>query len=305
TYCMPAEGWPLIERTGLLSLEELARVIRVFAGLGVERVRLTGGEPLVRRGVVDLVREIAQTPGIQQVAMTTNAHLLARHAQGLWDAGLRGLNVSLDTFDPERFATITRGGDVAKVIEGIQAAQAVGFTDIKINAVALDRLNGDDAPALVEGCWANGWLPRFIEVMPIGSLVEQRRDRLTSEQVFDRISRVHPLRWLERTNTPNGPARYAVVTEGPEAGQRVGFISPMSDHGFCSTCNRVRLTARGGFRPCLADDHEVSLLQAIRDGATDESLAGLIRQGLAGKLEAHHLRTPTRAPVSTMTGIGG
>ncbi len=304
---MPAEGWPTGARAGVLSLDELVRVVAVFAELGVRRVRLTGGEPLVRRGIVDFVRRVAALPGIDDVAMTTNGHLLARDARALREAGLTGLNVSLDTFDADRFAAITRGGDLNAVLAGLHAAQAAGFEGIKINAVALAGLNDDAFVELVDRCWREGWLPRFIEVMPIGGLGDQRAHRLDSAQVFAAISAHFPLAWQTPSaqRAPRGPARYAVVTGGPAKGREVGFISPMSDDGFCGTCNRVRLTARGGFRPCLADDHEVSILQAVRGGADDAALKALIQAAVAGKLEAHHLRTPTRAPLATMTGIGG
>jgi cyclic pyranopterin phosphate synthase len=304
---MPAEGFPRLPRDHLLSFEEQVRVVRLMAGMGVERIRLTGGEPLIRRDAVALVERLKAIKGIQEVAMTTNGHLLARHAEPLWAAGLRGLNVSIDTFDSEAFARITRGGDLFEVLRGIEAAQEAGFTGIKVNAVSMRGLNDQDHVAFVEHCWRRDLLPRFIELMPIGQLDGQRSEFVSSEAMLTNINAVHPLH-IEGAAcgvVPSGPAHYAVVTEGPWTGRKVGFISPMSDDGFCDKCNRARLTARGGLRACLADDREVSILQAIREGADDESLVELIAQAVSGKRAHHNLRGATGAPLAVMTGIGG
>lgn len=307
-YCMPAEGFPHAAREAVLSLEEIARFVEVMAELGVERVRLTGGEPLVRRGVVDLVRWIAGTPGIKAVAMTTNGHLLERHAADLRAAGLRDLNVSIDSFDAERFAAITRGGDLGRVLAGLAAAERAGFTGIKINAVAVRGVNDDEIASFTARCWEAGWLPRFIELMPVGGLdFQSEARRVPTAEILAVLRAAFPLEPGGRAQgaVPAGPADYQVVTAGPHAGRRVGIISPMSDHGFCAACNRARLTARGGLRACLADDAEVSILQAVRAGASREALVALVREAVEGKREAHRMRVEDTIPRSVMTGIGG
>lgn len=309
TYCMPEEGLPAVPEASRLSLDELFRVVRLLVDVGVRRVRVTGGEPLIRKGVVDFIARIAALPQVEQVAMTTNGHLLARHAHALYAAGLRSLNVSLDTFDPERFAAVTRGGDVAEVLRGIAAAEDAGFEDIRVNAVAVRGTNDDQVAALVEGCWQRGWTPRFIELMPIGDLQDQSA-RVPSAELLSALQARFALRQVvrDRGGLPQGPARYWVVTDGPFAGRKVGLISPMTDHGFCADCNRARLTARGGFRACLGNDDEVSLLQMMRGdagGADDAALLTQMRRAVHAKLEAHRMNQIGFVPLSVMTGIGG
>jgi cyclic pyranopterin phosphate synthase len=307
-YCMPLEHWDRVPKHDVLTLEELAFVVGVFAELGVERVRLTGGEPLVRRDLDRLVADIARLPGIREVALTTNGHLLDRHAGSLYAAGLRGLNVSIDTLRPDRFAKITRGGDLARVCAGLDAARDAGFTDVKVNAVAIRGFNDDELADLAAFCWARDVVPRFIELMPIGDLDFQGPEHvLTTGDILARVAARFPLAPEEGAAgvTVRGPARYHVVTEGPFAGKKVGVISPMSDDGFCETCNRARLTARGGLRACLANDDEVSVLQSVRGEAPREALIRLIGEAVQGKLPAHRMRDPAAVPVSVMTGIGG
>ena len=305
TYCMPEGGFDQLRRSELLSFDELTAVVRVMARLGVEKVRLTGGEPLLRRELPRLVGQVSAVPGIKLVAMTTNGHLLARDAAALYDAGLRRLNVSLDTFDAARFAEVTRGGQLAAVLDGLAAARAVGFTDLRINAVLMRGVNDVEVVAFVERCWREGWAPRFIELMPIGRLGMQHGDaRLPATFAHAAIADRYDLRPAPAEAVP-GPVQSWVVSAGPFAGSTVGFISPMSDHGFCATCNRARLTAQGGLRACLADDHEVSLRAALRSGQGPETIEALVRSAIAGKLVAHRLGTAAGAPVSVMTGIGG
>lgn len=306
TYCMPEEGFSQARRAQLLTFDEIVTVVSLMARLGVQKVRLTGGEPLLRRGLVDLVRRIAAVDGVTQVAMTTNGHLLADHAAALFDAGLRRLNVSVDTFDPTAFAEVTRGGDLATVLRGLAAAAEVGFTDLRINAVLLRGVNDQALVPFVERCWAQGWRPRFIELMPIGRLGSQHGDaRLPAEVARRAIAAAHPLVALPREGLAAGPAADWVVSAGPWAGQAVGFISPMSDHSFCAACNRARLTPQGGLRACLADDHEVSLRDPLRAGASIEALEQQVRAAVAGKLAAHRLNQVGGGPATVMTGLGG
>ena len=307
TYCMPAEGFQAMPRVDLLSFEEIARFVGVMAGMGVERVRLTGGEPLVRRDAVSLVRLLAETPGIREVAMTTNGHLLSAHAQALHDAGLRCLTVSLDSFDPQTFTHLTRGGRLDRVLAGLAEAQRVGFTDIRINTVLVRDQNDAQLGEIVEQCWRRGWLPRFIELMPIGNAWGRDSDRRVT--TGEALSRLGTRYLLEADGVaddlPRGPARYFRVSKGEFAGQRVGLISPMSDHGFCSRCNRARLTARGGLRACLADDHEVMVRDLLRSGASDAELTQTIREAVGAKREAHRMGDLKTAPIQVMTAIGG
>ena len=305
---MPPEGWSTGHKDELLRFEELVRLIRLLAVEGVERVRLTGGEPLVRRNLPRLVAEVAAIPGIEQVAMTTNGHLLGRHAEALHAAGLRSLNVSLDSFDPDRFSRLTRGGDLAEVLSSITVAQRVGFTGIKINAVALRGESEAEAAEFVTRCWEADLTPRYIELMPVGGLdFQQPAHALSSAELLAQLALCYRLVPEGRTlgGSPSGPAEYWRVAVGPHAGRRVGFIRPMSDDGFCGTCNRARLTARGEFRPCLANDDQAPMLQALRGGVSDEALMKTLRDAVEGKLEAHRMRSAATVPLSVMTGIGG
>lgn len=308
-YCMPVGGWGKVPKDHLLSLDELFDVVSLMADLGVERVRITGGEPLLRRGVPALVGRINALSGVREVVMTTNGHLLDRYASDLAAAGVTGMNVSLDTFDPTLFHTMTRGGDLERVLCGIAAAERAGISTIKINAVVVGGVNDDRVAEVAEGCWSRGWVPRFIELMPIGDLPYTKAAFVVpTDAIVDRIAARHPLRPVGRDvgPAPRGPAEYHVVTAGPFAGRRVGLISPMSDDGFCGACNRARLTARGGFRPCLADDGgEVSILQPLRAGASRDELVDLIRSAVQGKRPAHRMNEPELVPLTGMTGMGG
>ena len=317
TYCAPLEGWQASPRQELLSLEELFEVIAVMVSMGVKRVRFTGGEPLLRRELTTLMRRVAALEGVQELALTTNAHLLDRYAQALFEAGVRRLNVSLDTFDEADFKRITRGGDLKRVLRGVERAQEVGFRDIQINAVLTPEL--PQSPelwrAFVERCWSYELTPRWIELMPIGDLSSQRPTSeghpLNNELVREAL--IDPLK-LSAPNAPNapntlsspprGPAHYLVSALKGSEGRKVGFIDPLSDDGFCSTCNRARLTARGGLRACLADDREVDLKEPLRAGLHGPALIPFIEEAFYGKRPAH-LMTQGLPPLSVMTSLGG
>ncbi|MEE2786030.1 MAG: GTP 3',8-cyclase MoaA [Myxococcota bacterium] len=306
-YCMPTADWVPSDRADLLTLEEIARVVRVLAGQGLTKVRLTGGEPLLRKDVCRLIKWIAETPGIETIAMTTNGHLLAREAERLFAAGLTRLNVSIDTFDSQRFTQLTGGGDLDRVLDGLCAATSAGFRHIRINAVLAERWILTEIPAFVTRCWSNGWTPRFIELMPIGDLAFQRdAPRISSDEVWTALSsEFNFLAEDSALDAVAGPARYRRVQTGPFAGHRVGTISPMSDHGFCGACNRVRLSARGGFRPCLANDQETSILSLMRNGSSDDGLLKAMRDALEQKLIEHRMTSGDFVPLSAMTGLGG
>jgi cyclic pyranopterin phosphate synthase len=277
-YCMPPGGEDdHALRPDLLTFEEAANLIVIFQQLGIRRVRFTGGEPLVRRDVVQLIELVRRRTGLEQLVMTTNASRLAELALPLKQAGLAGVNISLDSLDPERFRTITRGGSLKRVLAGVHAALDAGL-NVKLNIVALGGLNADEAPQLVEWAWERGITPRFIELMPLGEASNLPQERfVTHAELIARLGLAGVLRGV----AGNGPARYL---EG--RGGRVGFITAVSDE-FCASCNRVRVTARGDMRACLASRSGVSLRDAMRGGASDRELAWLIHAAMGSKLAGH------------------
>ena len=250
-------------RDAILSLEEIAMVADAFIARGVKKIRLTGGEPLVRRGVVDLAKRIGRhldTGALNELTLTTNGTRLAEEAQALFAAGIRRVNVSLDSLHPDRFRHITRTGDVARVLEGIAAAKAVGLR-VKINMVALKDLNEDEIEPMLRWCATHGHDLTLIETMPLGAIDEDRTDRyLPLDEVRDRISQRYTLTPLAETS--GGPARYTRVEE---LGVKLGLITPLT-HNFCESCNRVRLTAEGKLYMCLGQDDRVDLRAALREG---------------------------------------
>ncbi len=303
TYCMPEEGIAALPRSEVLSFEEIERLVRVFAGLGIRKVRLTGGEPTARRGVVELVRRIAAIPGIAEVAMTTNGHLLERLAGPLAEAGLRRVNVSLDTLRPDRFAALTRGGDLARVLRGIAAARAAGLAPISLNAVLVPGFNDDELDDLVAFAAAEAATTRlrFIEYMPFDGLGDAAK-RLTAEDIRARIARRRPLRPAGGERADAGPAREWI---DEASGLRIGFISPLSSR-FCADCNRLRLLADGRLRACLAHEQAVSLRDALRAGASDAELAERVRAAVGAKPEGHGAHVDGGVPFEgVMTRVGG
>ncbi len=288
-------------RSAVLTFEELERVVRVFARLGVRKVRLTGGEPTVRHGIVELVRRIAAVPGIDQVVMTTNGHLLAELAMPLRDAGLGGVNVSLDTLDPERFRAVTGRGALARVLAGVDAAVAAGMR-VKTNAVALHGINDDELVALCEDAWARGVTPRFIEHMPMsdGALFAPARG-ISAAEIRRAIEAAHGPLVPHTTGTADaGPARYWTLARDPS--RELGIISAMTEH-FCDDCNRLRLTATGELHACLGHDDALSLRDLLRAGADDVGLVRAIASAVAGKREGHSFADAP--PAKHMIGIGG
>lgn len=308
-YCMPEEGVESLPHEQILRIEEIARLVRVAAGLGIRSVRLTGGEPLVRKGVVDLVREVANTPGIENVSLTTNGVLLPKMAGELKRAGLSRVNISLDTLDPGQFEYVTRRGKLQQALDGIEAALEAGFDPVKINAVTVRSLNQDylafarlsiDRPLHV----------RFIEYMPVGESAGVHgcgwgpEDVVPNEEVLESIGMAAreaglptlvpagdggPLGW--------GPARY---WRFPGAKGTVGFISALSNH-FCSQCNRVRLTADGKLRPCLFSDVELDVRDALRAG-DDEGVEATFSKVLRIKPDEHHNKVGTQRKMSQIGG---
>lgn len=306
-YCMPLQGVPWRPRQEILSYEEILRVVGVAASLGVSRVRLTGGEPLVRRGVPDLVAAMARLPGVREVSLTTNGMLLARYAEALAAAGLARVNISLDTLRPERFAAITRLGHFEDVWRGIEAAQRADLTPIKLNCVVIRGLNDDELADFARLTLERPWHVRFIELMPIGNqgdwgegMPSQGERFMSVAQMEAQLTELGPL-VPAGSVVGNGPAQ---VYQLPGAPGTVGFISPISEH-FCATCNRLRLTADGRLRPCLLSDLEVDLRPCLRDGADPAQLKALIYQAAQAKPQGHRLPERIYPKGRGMSAIGG
>ncbi len=259
-YCMP-EKMAFVPRTQLLTLEEMENVGRAFVGLGVDKIRITGGEPLVRQNILQLFRNLGAIDGLHDLTLTTNATQLVKFARPLRDAGVTRINISLDTVRPDRFRDITRIGDFSKTLAGIDAAIACDFEQIKINAVVLMNYNHDEILDLVNFCIARGIDISFIEEMPLGQ--NEHHDRAvayySSDQILENLERHFEM--VPSTMTTAGPTRYYRLNDHENT--RVGFISPHS-HNFCESCNRVRVTAEGRLLLCLGQDHSVDLRQVIR-----------------------------------------
>lgn len=303
-YCMPRAGlqWqPLSEQ---LSVDEIERVVKAAAKGGVRRVRLTGGEPLVHPQIIEMVRRIAALPGIEEVSLTTNGMLLERLAQPLADAGLRRVNVSLDTLDAERFRRITRVGEINRVWNGIAAAAQAGLTPLKLNTVVVRGLNDGELTSLARLTVENPWHIRFIEIMPVGNVQEWGDGFPAPDRRYVSVQEMHSLLAglrLEPAAAPlgNGPARTFRI---PGALGTVGFISPLGEH-FCATCNRLRLTSDGKLRPCLGASQEVPLREALRLG---QPLDPYFYQALANKPREHGFGMAVPPPSGRhMSQIGG
>ncbi|MAY72414.1 GTP 3',8-cyclase MoaA [Halomonas litopenaei] len=286
-YCM-SEEMTFLPRAQVLTLEEIAQVAQAFTELGVEKIRLTGGEPLVRRNIEQLVSSIGALPGLRDFAMTTNGAGLRRHAEALRQGGMKRLNISLDSLDPERFRRLTRTGDLDKVLDGISAARQAGFERIKLNAVVLKGRNEDEVLDLVEFSRAEGLDISFIEEMPLGDVSDHSRAETycSSDEVRERIEQRYPL--MATTEATAGPSRYYRMEDSET---RVGFISPHS-HNFCSSCNRVRVTVEGRLLLCLGNEHSVDLRAVLRRYPGDlEKLKSAIVEAMPLKPERHHFTT--------------
>ena len=281
-YCMPEQGVPWRPREEILTLEEMLRVARVCASLGVRKVRLTGGEPTLRRGIEKLVGWLAALPGIDTAALTTNGVLLGEMARTLRDAGLTHLNISLDTLRPERFARIGRRDDFARVLAGIDAAVAAGFPSLKLNVVVLAGLNDDELLDFVEFVRERPINIRFIEEMPMPGNGWEGWGRFPAQEMKARIGQHYQLVLVEDADPKAVAADYRI--DGIRG--TISFITPLSE-AFCARCSRLRLTADGSIKSCLFHPAEVNLRHALRTGATDEELITLIRAAIALKPEAH------------------
>jgi cyclic pyranopterin phosphate synthase len=282
-YCMPEEGLPWLKREEILSYEEIAEVVRAMAGLGLKRVRITGGEPLVRRDLPVLIRALRRIPEIEDIALSTNGVLLAEQAEALRAAGVDRLNVSLDSLRPERIDAIARrAGSAEAIFRGLEAAERAGFAPLKVNCVVMRGRNDDEVADFARITLARPWHVRFIEVMPTGeNLSVSDHEYVPAAEMLERIAAIGELRAVAGPGG-NGPARYFAL---PGARGTVGVITPMS-HLYCERCNRMRLTADGQLRPCLFGHLQTDLRGALRRG---EPLEPLIRHTLRIKPERHWL----------------
>ncbi len=263
-YCM-AESMTFLPRTEVLSLEECARLVRVFVALGVSKVRITGGEPLVRKNALWLFSAIGQLEGLQELVLTTNGSQLEFQAQDLKNAGVKRINISIDSLDAERFKTITRTGELAKVLRGIQAAKIAGFESIKINTVLMRGFNEDEALNLLEFAIQQEIDISFIEEMPLGDVDHVRGSTFVSNHdTLKQLQSKYEL--ISSTETTGGPARYWRV---PNTSTKVGFISPHS-HNFCESCNRVRITCKGELYLCLGQESKIDLMPLLRNHPSDD-----------------------------------
>lgn len=285
TYCMPEAGLPWIAKREILTYEEIAEIVAAAASVGVRAVRLTGGEPLVRRDLATLVAALAAIPGIDDISLSTNGLLLAEQIDGLVAAGLRRVNVSLDTLRPDRFEAIARRPGLERVLAGIDAAIAAGLAPIKLNCVAMRGVNDDEIEDFARLAHERAVYVRFIEMMPVvENLASQRSEYISAGELVERLRATRELVAVPGPGG-NGPARYYAA---PGSLGAIGTISPLS-HDYCETCNRVRLTADGRLRLCLFGDSELDLRTPLRAGASRDELAEVFRTGMLVKPERHHL----------------
>lgn len=298
SYCMPEGFRDFEEPEHWLTFDEIERLLRAFATLGLKRVRLTGGEPLLRRNINELAARITAIPGIEDLSLSTNATQLAKHAAALRAAGVKRLNVSLDSLRPDRIAAIAGRDVLGKVLAGLDAAKALGFTPIKINMVALAGVNDDEIDDMVAFCMERGFVLRLIETMPMGETGRNAR-YLDLQPVRARLARRFGLE--EARVEGGGPARYLASRDGRFS---VGFITPISQH-FCATCNRVRLAVDGTLYLCLGQDDSVAFRPLLRSNASHETLCTAILEALAKKPERHEFRERPQKILRFMSMTGG
>ena len=300
-YCTYWQDWQKLPTREILSYEELLRLAGVSARLGIRKVRVTGGEPLVRRGVVGFLHRLHQVPGIEEVCLTTNGLLLADLASALYDTGLRHLNLSLDTLSRERYREITGRDNLGEVLAGLARAETLGFRPLKINCVVMAGINDDELAAIALLAREHPYQVRFIELMPTVSTGRWRRHFLPMEEVRRRLSGLGPMEAVSRQAT-NGPAQ---IFRLPGFRGELGFITPISSH-HCQTCNRLRLTAAGALRPCLFGETELDVKNPLRHGASEDLLASIFAGAISqkiGRLTCPPSDFPRHA--ASMVSIGG
>ncbi len=300
-YCMPEKGVELLKHNDLMSFEEIYNLVKALVPLGIKKVRLTGGEPLVRKNIEELIKLLRSIPEIEDITLTTNGILLEDMAEGLKKAGLSRVNVSLDSLDEEKFKKITRWGSLDKVLTGIDKAIKVGLNPVKLNVVAIKGFNDDEFINFIDFVYNKKIQVRFIELMPIG---ESDEEAILKHYPIDAIKKLietkYELKFNDNIRT-NGPAENYNIVGGVGS---VGFIGALS-HKFCSSCNRLRLTADGRFRPCLYIDQEYDVLKLIRSGASDDELRTFVEEIILGKPEGHNMEDGWGNQRRKMSQIGG
>jgi GTP 3',8-cyclase len=286
-YCRPKEGISLKGHDDILRYEQIIRIVSQAVKMGFIKVRLTGGEPLVRRGFVDFIADLKKIDGLQDISLTTNGILLAQFAQNIYDAGIHRINISLDSLNKEKYFKITNGGNLETVLRGIDAAEKIGFSPIKINAVLFSDLNDDEILDFARLAAEKSFQVRFIELMPIGQVNKNKTDEhLRPSHIIKTIGRYYDLEALKaKKNESDGPARIYKIKGG--FGE-IGVINPVTDH-FCDTCNRLRLTADGKLRACLLKDDEIDVKKALEENCSDEELKNILRQAILLKPQHHDL----------------
>lgn len=297
-YCMPQGFNGYEEPEHWLSFDEIERLIRLFARLGLKRIRLTGGEPLLRKNLLDLARRLAALPGIEDLSLSTNATQLAKYANGLRQAGVTRLNVSLDSLDRERVRSICKRDVLPQVLAGLEAASQEGFRLIKINMVAMADVTDEEIDAMAAYCIERGFVLRLIETMPVGETGRQA-GYLDLRPIQERLRRRFGL--VDGAVAGGGPARYLV---SPDGRFQIGFITPMSQH-FCGTCNRVRLSVDGTLFLCLGQNDSVDLRRLLRSGCSDDELEGAFVTAIRNKPERHEFRERPHQVVRVMSSTGG
>ena len=284
-----------------LRYEEIYRIVQAAASIGVTKIRLTGGEPLVRLHLSRLVGMLAGIPGIEEVSMTTNGTLLAKYAAELKAAGLKRVNVSLDSLKPDKFAYITGGDKLNDVLLGIETANNVGLVPVKINMVVLKGINDDEILDFARKTITGGWNVRYIEHMPFSNAKKQDNDMVSSQEIMSLISKELGELVPHHPRVGNGPAKYYKL---PNSNGTLGFIGAVTEC-FCAQCNRFRLTSDGKLRPCLLDDDEIDIRERVRQGAGTEELAAVIQSAAVIKRKQHHLSSGQKPSARSMRQIGG
>ncbi|MFN0087097.1 MAG: GTP 3',8-cyclase MoaA [Blastocatellia bacterium] len=302
-YCMPAEAMEWQPKSEILRYEEIVALAEVFAGLGISKLRVTGGEPMLRRDVEHLIERLARIEGVEDLAMTTNAHFLRGRAKGLRDAGLQRITISLDSLAPDRFSLLTGRNELDRVLDGIDSVLEAGLHPVKINCVMMRGINDDEAIRFAEFAREKGVSVRFIEFMPLDNGKVWRRDMVVpGEEVRERIHHAHPLERVISENISETARRWRFADGAPG---EVGFINPVTQP-FCGHCSRIRLTADGMIRTCLFSTVEHNIKRLLRDGASDEALTTFILATVEKKEDRHHINDPEFVqPLRTMSCIGG
>ena len=299
-YCKPDGSIPKLPHHDILTYEEILRVVELAVGLGISKVRITGGEPLVRKGICPFLKQLAQIDGVEDLSLTTNGVLLGKYVDEIKAAGVKRLNISLDTINPDKYAQITGQDTFKHVWEAIHRAHGLGFAPIKINVVALKGYNEDELIDMARLTIDNPFHVRFIEYMPIGLARARHDDLLKTNDIKEKISEVGPLLPVARSDQDGPAERFQFA----EAAGEIGFISPISNH-FCQSCNRLRISASGQLRSCLLSDNQLDLRRALRNGGSNEDLVQMFLTSVQKKPAGHQITANGRKVNSQMSSIGG